>query len=93
MVLRHLARRCQQFYSTRLLGIGRPLEYHARLSHLDKPLVLRLNLGNFLISLFIIDFRLSQPHQLQTDMRCHFVQCRVFSNKKTFVLNTAIFIE
>jgi len=92
-VLRLPARRCQQTCSTKPLGIGHFLECHALLSHLDKLLFQEPDLGNFLISLFVIDFGLSKPHQLQADMRCHFIECCVFSNKQAFVLNTTIFIE
>ena len=93
VALRLPAKRCQQFYNTKRLGIGHLPEFHVRLSHLDKPLVLRLNLGNFLISLFVINFRLSQTHQLQADMRCHLVERSVLTYKQAFVLNTTIFIE
>ena len=85
MALRLLSKRCQQFYNTKRLGIGRLLGFHALVNHLDKPLFQTVNLGNFLISLFVIDFRLGQTHQLQTDMRCHLVECRVFPNKKLLV--------
>ena len=93
VALRLPAKRCQQFYNTKRLGICRLLECHALASHLDKLLFQEPDLGNFLISLFVIDFGLSKPHQLQADMRCHFIECCVFSNKQAFVLNTTIFIE
>ena len=55
VALRLLPRHYQQTYNTKRLGIDHPLEFHARLNHLDRLLFPEPNLGNFLISLFVVN--------------------------------------
>jgi hypothetical protein len=85
VALRLRSRHSPLICNTKRFGIGRLPEFHALGNHLNKPPFQTVNLGNFLISLFVINSRLGQTHQFQADMRCHFVQSCVFSNKQLLV--------